>query len=589
MPGIFASAVLGQSRNRRVPSPSWGRVLHPDRQAPTRPRECRPLQRRRHPYAYAWDKGCLDGTVGIIKLGERCRDKSRNPGAEFDRGSGGDSGGDSLLLLPPPSQSESRLTPDVGLDPDISLPTPRPAHYIHTPALRPSATAKSSSSLTPRFLYISPGQLHGHSSQISANQAVPTATSNSGSSAARPPLRLNYQSPCPSPPRHHPHPPLLTASFVIMRCRNILAAVLSAGVAAALPAADPLAKKSVDFAWGTEIVRGLNIGGWLLLEPWITPSIFQAVDQSLGIVDEYTLTQKLGSDAAYDILKPHWDSWCTFKDFERIAEAGFNTVRIPVGYWAYSLESGEPYTQGAAPYVDAAIDWARATGLKVWIDLHGAPLSQNGFDNSGHRISEPGWQGGNSTAQTLAVLKIIADKYAQAEYQDVVVAIELLNEPMSSALDFVVVDHHEYQVFTHDLLAQQPWEHRQKVCNNVASYASGVDKWLVVGEWSGAMTDCAPALNGYGIGARYDGTFPNSSYIGSCADKNDLANWNETFKNDMRGYLEAQLSTFERHTQGWVFWTFKTEAAHEWDAFKLLEAGIFPQPLTSYKYDSICS
>jgi len=68
---------------------------------------------------------------------------------------------------------------------------------------------------------------------------------------------------------------------------------------------EPFSKRSVNFNWGSEKVRGLNIGGWLLLEPWITPSIFESVDQSLGIVDEYTLTEKLGSDAAYNILKPH--------------------------------------------------------------------------------------------------------------------------------------------------------------------------------------------------------------------------------------------------------------------------------------------
>lgn len=199
---------------------------------------------------------------------------------------------------------------------------------------------------------------------------------------------------------------------------------------------EPLQKRSVSFNWGSEKVRGLNIGGWLLLEPWITPSIFQSQDQSLGIVDEYTMTQKLGTDATYKILKAHWDSWCTFSDFQKIAKAGFNTVRIPVGYWAYSLDAGEPYTQGAAPYIDAAVDWARATGLKIWIDLHGAPGSQNGFDNSGHRISRPGWQGGNTVKQTLAVLETITQKYVQPSYQDVVVAIELLNEPLSSELNY---------------------------------------------------------------------------------------------------------------------------------------------------------
>lgn len=47
--------------------------------------------------------------------------------------------------------------------------------------------------------------------------------------------------------------------------------------------------------------------------------------------------------------------------------------------WAYKKYYGDPFIQGAAPYLDKAITWARKTGLKVWIDLHGAPLSQNGY------------------------------------------------------------------------------------------------------------------------------------------------------------------------------------------------------------------
>lgn len=95
---------------------------------------------------------------------------------------------------------------------------------------------------------------------------------------------------------------------------------------------------------------------------------------------------------------------------------------------------GDPYIQGAAPYIDQAITWARQTNLKVWIDLHGAPGSQNGFDNSGHRIPTPGWESGNTVNITLQVIQMLADKYAQPSYQDVVVAIELLNEPLGSAL-----------------------------------------------------------------------------------------------------------------------------------------------------------
>ena len=41
-------------------------------------------------------------------------------------------------------------------------------------------------------------------------------------------------------------------------------------------------------------IRGVNLGGWLVLEPWITPTIFEEVNVGRlkgAIVDEYTYHQ----------------------------------------------------------------------------------------------------------------------------------------------------------------------------------------------------------------------------------------------------------------------------------------------------------
>lgn len=113
----------------------------------------------------------------------------------------------------------------------------------------------------------------------------------------------------------------------------------------------------------------MNLGGWLVLEPWITPSIFEEAGD--GAVDEYTLTQILGKDQAQTVLSSHWNSWITADDFQQIKDAGMNHVRIPVGYWAVNPLPGEPYVQGQLDVLDAAIGWAREAGLKVIIDLHG--------------------------------------------------------------------------------------------------------------------------------------------------------------------------------------------------------------------------
>jgi glucan 1,3-beta-glucosidase len=37
---------------------------------------------------------------------------------------------------------------------------------------------------------------------------------------------------------------------------------------------------------------------------------------------------------------------------------------------------------GAYEYLKLAVNWAASLNLKVMIDLHGVPGSQNGFDNS---------------------------------------------------------------------------------------------------------------------------------------------------------------------------------------------------------------
>ena len=56
------------------------------------------------------------------------------------------------------------------------------------------------------------------------------------------------------------------------------ATALLATLANAAPAApiSGLSKRDLPFDFGNDKVRGVNLGGWLVLEPWITPSIFEA-------------------------------------------------------------------------------------------------------------------------------------------------------------------------------------------------------------------------------------------------------------------------------------------------------------------------
>ncbi|KAF8414411.1 glycoside hydrolase superfamily, partial [Boletus edulis BED1] len=75
------------------------------------------------------------------------------------------------------------------------------------------------------------------------------------------------------------------------------------------------------FPYGSQKVRGVNLGGWLLLEPWITPSIFDNTGNN-AIVDEWTFGQYQNHNTASSVLKNHWNTWITESDFGAIAAAG---------------------------------------------------------------------------------------------------------------------------------------------------------------------------------------------------------------------------------------------------------------------------
>lgn len=89
------------------------------------------------------------------------------------------------------------------------------------------------------------------------------------------------------------------------------------------------------------------------------------------------------------------------------------------------------------------------------------------------------------------------------------------------------------------------------------------------------------AQNGYGIGARYDGTFSKpdgetSYYIGSCATKNFIDLWDADMRTGTTNFIQAQINSYESNFNGWIFWNFKTEASAEWDFFRLIDNGVWP-------------
>jgi len=403
-----------------------------------------------------------------------------------------------------------------------------------------------------------------------------------------------------------------------------------------------LQKKNSRWDYESEKIHGVNIGGWLVLEPYIVPSLFEAFggEDSTKPVDEYHFSARYGKEKAEEVLQQHWSTFYTEEDFQLMAEYGLNFVRIPIGYWAFQLLDTDPYVQGQVEYLEKALGWCQTYGLKAWVDLHGVPGSQNGFDNSGLRDVYD-WQANEWYQKvTYSVLGEIAQKYSAPEYNDVVIGIELVNEPLGPILNDtelkeyynngyeivrkegdvpviihdaffqldhywddvlnteidpnvwdVILDHHHYQIFSVPELSRTIDEHVNFACYLGTEEAEEYHTDLC-GEWTAALTDCAKWVNGLGLGARWDATYDNSTPLGTC-DNLYVADYayfqNEDVRSTYRRYVEAQMDAYmNKKMSGWVFWCWKTENLIEWDFKQLISLNIIPQPLSAREYPNQC-
>lgn len=173
--------------------------------------------------------------------------------------------------------------------------------------------------------------------------------------------------------------------------------------------------------WTEKKIHGVNLGGWLVLEKWMTPELFAETETE----DEVWLNRRADQKVLAEQMKKHRDTYVTEQDFRQIAECGFHMVRIPVPYFLFG---DRPPSIGCIEYLDMAFDWAETYGMQVLIDLHTVPGSQNGYDNGGLTGVCKWCKDPESVEYALGVLERLAKRYADRKG---LFGIEVLNEPIS--------------------------------------------------------------------------------------------------------------------------------------------------------------
>jgi glucan 1,3-beta-glucosidase len=365
-------------------------------------------------------------------------------------------------------------------------------------------------------------------------------------------------------------------------------------------------------------LRGVNLGGWLVLEKWMTPSIFEG----LQATDETSYCVELGVKAE-QILKNHWNTFITAEDFSWLAKKGVNAVRIPVGHWIFGPyypyhpaygSSLHPFIEGGLEILDRAFDWAEQYGLRVVLDLHAAPGCQNGFDNGGI-LNVCEWHTKDEYINySLLVLERLAERYYK---RSALQAIEVLNEPRwdidteilkkytteayhrirkyCHANDVAVVYHdgfrsfHEYSGFlTEPKFSNVVLDMHRYQCFVQADIDLDIYGHLIrsIVDWKQEADDVLQEGHQVYLGEWSLGLHLKFVSLWAEGPFKDTLQAMDSFQKSLayRAYASAQLMTFEKYS-GWFFWSYKTETTPEWSFRECVNRGWLPDNFANEALD----
>ena len=163
-------------------------------------------------------------------------------------------------------------------------------------------------------------------------------------------------------------------------------------------------------------VHGVNLSGWLVLEPWVTPSLFAGS----GAFDEASLANSMDPGRYAAMLEEHRETFVEDTDFFRISARGFNAVRLQVPWFVFGENGPMPGpSAGCLGFVDKAFDWAEAAGIDILLDIAATP---------GSDPSEPTSFFGDVESFREAMLDVLGGLSSRYAERENFLGIEPINE-----------------------------------------------------------------------------------------------------------------------------------------------------------------
>ncbi len=168
-------------------------------------------------------------------------------------------------------------------------------------------------------------------------------------------------------------------------------------------------------------IKGVNLGGWLLMEGYILGGRNIA-----EFAFKRSFREQNGNSALVEFEKLFRNNFITKTDFANIRLMGANAVRVPFNHKLIESQAYK-YSEKGFRYLDNVMSWAKYNKLGVILDLHAACGSQNHdwhSDSTGKALL---WLQPDFRKRTYALWSAIAARYKDCPS---LIGYDVLNEPV---------------------------------------------------------------------------------------------------------------------------------------------------------------
>ena len=181
--------------------------------------------------------------------------------------------------------------------------------------------------------------------------------------------------------------------------------------------------KIVDGNGNEIILRGMGLGGWQLPEGYMLQmSSFANAPWEI----KKKVADVVGAQNADTFWIAYRKNFVQRKDIERLAQLGFNSIRM-VMHWEFYLNvDGTTRSEGFL-MTDSLLRWCSDNKIYMILDLHAAPGGQSANNISDYDPAYPSlWQNEDNKQGTILLWKKLAEHYQNEPW---IGGYDILNEP----------------------------------------------------------------------------------------------------------------------------------------------------------------